>query len=398
MDPPVKKRISVIASAGSTGYPYYIGALARLFEATDNRELPEPYHMAGASAGALALASVLPWSQKTISKALEVTRNLTPHEIYGYSSFLKTRLGSIAMIKIANHFSQEFIKKVFRKLDDERFYYLFKTGELTLDGILTTLLIYEIFGMPSLFSGKPLYELLKKNMGDSFRGIFNSIIKLDVISVDRKTGKQILFTNYLPEHKNIDEIVRNKFFLKGLLSSASLPGFFPPVVEGDMELVDGGVVTSIPINRAIKINPSPDIVLLLLYKHPEDHSNGKHGNSAIQNLHDCYLITGHEAARRNVETFMSTNNDLEVLRELLEHEKQKDRTQQELDEFNSVINKFSFAGRKRIPIVIVQPDKEVPNIGFSEFNKQDLMLSMDIGCAAMDKAIPRIKEVLKETP
>lgn len=396
MDPPEKKRISIIASAGSTGYPYYIGALARLFEATDKGELPEPYHMAGASGSALALASVLPWEQKTFSKALEITSTLGPEKISGYSSFLKSRLGGIAIIKIVNHFFPEMIKNIFKKVfkrsDYERFYYLFKTGELILDAALTSLLIYEIFSMPSLFSSKPLLNLLADNL--DLRGIFNSKIKLDVISVDRKSGKQIVFTNYLPEHKNIDKSIRNRFFLKGLLSSASLPGFFPPVIEGDMELVDGGVITTVPINRAININPSPDVILLLLYKHLEDRSNGNHGVSAIENLHDCYLITGHEAARKNVETFMDINDNLVVLRELLEHEKRDNRTQEELNKFDSIINKFSFADKKHIPLVIVQPEEEVPNIGFSEFNKKDLMISMDIGHTTMGKAIPRIKEAL----
>ena len=60
-------------------------------------------------------------------------------------------------------------------------------------------------------------------------------------SVDMNTGSLIIFDETTPE----------KYRIKALLSSASIPGIFPPVEIGDLNLVDGGTFDNLCLAEAI---------------------------------------------------------------------------------------------------------------------------------------------------
>ena len=375
-------RISIIAPTGSHGYPYYIGACARFLEANLDGILPEPSHLAGVSSGGIAMASVMPWTRRNMSILLDVTGNLKPGDIYEYSSFLKQRLGTIIALGIADHFTDILFNKL-RKKNRNAAYFL-KGMEVFIGIGLEIIFLHQFIATPSLFSTKPLKHLLEKNL--DFRGIYNSKIRLDLITVDRKSGQSEIFSNQLKTEIDFEEW--QAYFLDGLLASSSIPGYFPPILRNSMELVDGGILTSAPIRQARKVNA--DIIVLLLPRGFNDRgTNGRNGNkSAIENLHECWYLTGQEALRKSVESHQKVNQNILVLKEFLEKEQS--------EELRKITDRFSFSRKKYIPIILVPPDTPIPDMGFQDFDKEGLMVSMEAGYRAMDMAIPKILEEVKK--
>ena len=104
-----------------------------------------------------------------------------------------------------------------------------------------------------LISPKNLRKLIKENM--KFTRIEETQIPLYIIATDIKSGDEIVFDKGLA--------------LEALMSSAAIPGVFPPQRMSDFIIVDGGIVNNAPISTAIRLGaqrivifpigvPSPD--------------------------------------------------------------------------------------------------------------------------------------------
>ena len=83
--------------------------------------------------------------------------------------------------------------------------------------------------------------------------------KLSIQSVDLNSGSIVIFDETVPEE------LRSKV----ILSSASIPSFFPPVEIDEMQLVDGGTFQNISIGDPIdrcreEVNDDSEIVVDLI--------------------------------------------------------------------------------------------------------------------------------------
>ena len=110
-----------------------------------------------------------------------------------------------------------------------------------------------------IFSSKDVAHIFKELELD--RDFKEVKIPLSCVSVDLRTG---------------DEIVLSKGSIQeAVLASVALPGVFPPVKKGKMLLVDGGVITSVPVDAARAMKP--DIVIAIGVEAQIDY-NKKLGN------------------------------------------------------------------------------------------------------------------------
>ncbi len=117
---------------------------------------------------------------------------------------------------------------------------------------LTPVFNITTFGL-YLISPKNLRKLITKNM--QFTRIEETKIPLYVIGTDIKSGQEVVFNKGL--------------ILEALMSSAAIPGVFPPQSMHDFSIVDGGMVNNAPISTACRLGaerivvfpigvPSPD--------------------------------------------------------------------------------------------------------------------------------------------
>lgn len=82
-----------------------------------------------------------------------------------------------------------------------------------------------------IFSTEPMEEFLKKYLDDYY--IENLKIPFSAIAVDANEGKEVIFhEGYIPT---------------AIRASCAVPGIFRPVEQGDMLLIDGGVIDNVPV-------------------------------------------------------------------------------------------------------------------------------------------------------
>ncbi len=110
-----------------------------------------------------------------------------------------------------------------------------------------------------IFSGKEISRIFDKlGLDVDFKKVK---IPFSCVSVDLRTGEEVIL------HKgNIKEAV---------LASVALPGVFPPVRKGDRLLVDGGIISSVPVDAARAMGA--DIVVAVGVEAQVDY-NKKLGN------------------------------------------------------------------------------------------------------------------------
>jgi NTE family protein len=140
---------------------------------------------------------------------------------------------------------------------------LYATG-LTLEEILeksATVDQRKIFSVnqsndPSLMSLAGLKNLLVDFLGT--KEIEDLPIPFAATSVDIKSGKE-----YIIHKGNV---------IQAILASTAIPGVFPPVQRGDLQLVDGGILDPVPVSLARWLNPGLPVVAVILSQYPPDPS------------------------------------------------------------------------------------------------------------------------------
>ena len=109
----------------------------------------------------------------------------------------------------------------------------------------------------SLFSE----EVLRKNVQYLIPpvNIEESLIPLQIVSFDLQSGDQV--------------ILSEGSLVEAVMASCAIPGVFPPVKHGEMELMDGGIVNPVPCDIArnmgadivigVDLSPGPDPLMQL---------------------------------------------------------------------------------------------------------------------------------------
>ncbi|MEA2071277.1 MAG: patatin-like phospholipase family protein [Asgard group archaeon] len=93
-------------------------------------------------------------------------------------------------------------------------------------------------------SPKNLRKLIKEKL--PFINIEDTKIPLYIIGSDIKTGKEIVFDKGLA--------------LEALMSSAAIPGVFPPQHMYDHTIIDGGIVNNTPISTAFRLGAERAVI------------------------------------------------------------------------------------------------------------------------------------------
>ncbi|MCP4649117.1 MAG: patatin-like phospholipase family protein [PVC group bacterium] len=135
--------------------------------------------------------------------------------------------------------------------------------KLIVQGLLTFVKKMYLLNLRAIkrwvFSGKEITSMFGDlGLDTDFK---HAKIPISCVSVDLRTG---------------DEIVLSKgAIMEAVLASVSLPGVFPPVKKGKRLLVDGGIISSVPVDAARKLGG--DIVIAIGVEAQVDY-NKKLGN------------------------------------------------------------------------------------------------------------------------
>lgn len=110
---------------------------------------------------------------------------------------------------------------------------------------LTSLLRILFRRQEHLVGNDGLRRLLQRSLG--YPRIEDAPLPLHVVASERVTGREVV----LSDGPVVDAV----------LASSAIPGVFPPVAIGGVELVDGGVCSNTPIAAAVRLGATDVIVL-----------------------------------------------------------------------------------------------------------------------------------------
>ncbi len=123
------------------------------------------------------------------------------------------------------------------ELDQKNFYEQIKTKLVQGAGFALSLT------KPALISE----ETLRKNVRYILSpvNIEDSLVKFAIVTFDLKSGQEL--------------VLEEGPLVEAVMASCAIPGIFPPIKQGDWQLMDGGVVNPIPCNHARKLGA--DVVI-----------------------------------------------------------------------------------------------------------------------------------------
>ncbi|MBS4016117.1 MAG: patatin-like phospholipase family protein [Candidatus Latescibacteria bacterium] len=114
-------------------------------------------------------------------------------------------------------------------------------------------------GLMSIQNAKFLFmQLLSKIEYNSFYDFDSLVIPFRTIAIDLKTGRKISF-----RHGRLAQVIR---------ASMAVPGIFPPVKIGDYELIDGGIISNLPVDQLFEF--APDLIIASLTTRKEIETDG----------------------------------------------------------------------------------------------------------------------------
>lgn len=123
-----------------------------------------------------------------------------------------------------------------------------------------------------LLSNNKIRELIIKHIGD--KNIEDSKVPLAIVATDAANGEKV--------------VINNGPLTTAVMASTCIPGIFSPIEEGDMMLVDGGIVESVPINTVREMGAKYVIGVDL---------NSKHAIGKPDNILEVILSSFHYLAR-----------------------------------------------------------------------------------------------------
>ncbi len=338
------KKIGIILPPEFRRLGPHVGGLYRWFKASQAGLLPKPHGIFGVSAGAIAGASCLPWTEKNFAKVASLIKDLKTKQIFTLPRDVEAEILLFVVPYLLFFLNVENWSKT-KKL-------IFHVAELASSLALTTFLFRRFLKRPSVFSNSPLYELLKIN-NDSrfdFKSIFNSDIRFEAIATDMETGGETVFCNHDPRDQDPER------FVKAILASSRLSGRFPPVVLDGKTLGDGGILGHAPIHRAIAAGC--DAIVIFLF------TSLKESRPLPKNFMEDMVIAAHFtemlATRLSIDSYRKQLND----------------------------------GAQLPALHIVEAGEPLEELTFKNFTSEALVNSMNLGYRAVDKDLAIIQRLV----
>lgn len=394
MGPP---RIGIIFPPEFWRLPLEIGAAHRYFDEQQKRGLPAPYVFIGSSAGGIAASCSVAWTENNFSFLRQIIRDLKPEQIY--KSTLRDKLAGTFLIA-------------------DSLFHLFASGEESLlkksafaGGSLGVkfIAIYEMLKAPSVFSNKPLLNLLRDKL--NFKAIFNSPVRLEIVTLDKETREKEMFTNYLEGDKTPERLI------DGLAGTSALPLIFPCRRDGAKLLVDGAVhpLNTMPFYRALENDC--DIVIVLQFA-PFNDKDLSGSTAGLKVVSQCFNITTSEIGSILLRGFINRNRDLEAkqkieslaneLETLVRTKKgfleklgfsKQDELSEKLNEIRRACSEFSFTEMKSVKtLVVTVPNPEtIPPLSIQRFTHEEMARMIDLGYEAMGPVLDELEKLVKES-
>lgn len=335
------KKVALILMPGMERLAPHVGAQYRWHQLVCQGILPRPHLIVGCSAGAVSGAICQPWTENNFQITAGALKDLKTGQIasmpWWTEAMALLTIGTILM-PIAD-FGQKWTRN--KKT-------LVRLGEVALTLGLGSLFVYRFLTKECIFSNDPLRGLFMNRL--DFQGIFDSEIKLEILATDLETGKEAVFTNYRPEDKD------RRRFVEAILASSRLPGYMPLSFIDGRVLGDAGILSYIPIHRAIKHDC--DIVVIFSYTGLEPEHE-KAPWSWPKDLIRASDITNTEVIRLTLENHL--------LRKQL--------------------------GRKLPDLFIVTCSENLPKTSFRSFSSTTMTEGMDIGWRAVQDNLPKLQQL-----
>ncbi len=382
-------KIGFVLTGGFKKLAPHVGALYRYKEEEDAGKIARPEFVIGASAGAIAVVSCFsPWHYKNIQVVGDLVRRLTKDQIFSYHFWME----SAGILTVAEDFVLPFFPKG-STVKRRALFEIFKSG-LSLG--TKALLAYELLEKQSIFSNRPLYNLLKKNLKPEFFWKAGTpgpnCVKLEIPAVNLATAQEWIFTNYLPEHRNLAK--RDEYLIKAVMASASVPVCFPPEKIDSYLLDDAALKINAPLHRAVLA----DCDTIFVFLHSQDFTETVPlPKKWTEDLNRELDIAINESTRKTIEGHQDTNQNLKTAEEsegllqeaegLLEKEKNAGELRIILLQLKEKMKNYTFYGRKKTNLILVVANEKIPNLYIADFNQEQLTESIAIGYRAMDKAL-----------
>ena len=208
------------------------------------------------------------------------------------------------------------IRQLFKTKDNpEKFGLDF--GETLTSWILTGALQYFFWNNESAFSNDRLRQLFTKGPklgGLDLSGILSSDILFEVLATDLETGDEVIFTNYGTGGRDPERLV------EALLASTAIAGSFPPSRIDGRILADGGIVSRLPLHRAVR--HGVDAIVVFYYHSVLEMERGPF--SWVDSVVRSTEISEAKASRLTLENYQlrrQLGEDLPLLFRLTSEEK-----------------------------------------------------------------------------
>lgn len=338
------KKVGIILPPEFRRLPAMHGGLYRWFEASQAGFLPKPHAIIGVSAGSIVGAADLPWTEESFSRHSYLIKNLTTQQIFTLPWDVETE-----KLLLAAPYLLFFLD--FKNWSKKK-RLLLHGAELAFSIALSKFLFRQFLKRSSVFSNKPLYQLLKNHPNSKldFNAIFSSDIKLEVLATDMESEKEVVFCN----HSLIDQ--NPERFTKAILASSRLPGWFPPILLNGRALIDGGVLGYAPLHRAVKAGC--DVIVVFLFT-PLSESGSLPGNF-MEDMVEASHITSMLVTRLTIDAYMA-----------------------------------ELSRGARLPVLhIVKANRPLAELTFKNFTSEALVDSMNLGYEAVDKDIPLLQNLV----
>lgn len=398
MNPPANPRIGIIFPPEFWRLPLEIGAAHRYLREQQKRKLPIPHVFIGSSAGGIAAACSVAWTENNFTYLSQIIRDLKPEQIY--KSTLRDKLAGIFLIA-------------------DSLFHLLASGEESLlkksasaGGSLGVkfIAIYEMLKAPSVFSNKPLLYLLKDKL--NFEATFNSPVRLEILTLDKETREKIVFTNYLEGDKTPERLI------DGLAGTSALPLIFPCRRDNARLLVDGAVhpLNTMPFYRVLENDCDIVIVLQFAPFNDKEHAGSTAG---LKVVNQCFNITTSEIGSMLLRGFINRNQDLDAKQkiELLTDELEilagtkkgfleklglagQNEFSKKINEIRRTCSEFSFTGMKSVKtfVVTAKHPETIPPLSINKFTQKEMAKMLDAGYEAMGEIMDELEKLIKEQP
>lgn len=381
-------KVALVHASGFKRLPAHFGADLAYLEAEQAGQVPHPYFITGASAGAVASAFSLPWTKENLKRRISDIINLKTSDIYSMRR-LTELCGALTLGESFLNFipplQHDFMKS-------RRGQILIEAGRTGISLASKIGFFFEFLKQPSIFSNEPFRRLLKsRKRGLDFEAIWGSDVKLEIPAVDLKTAQMVYFTNYLSEHRQLPN--RNDVLVNMVRASSSVTASLPAIPMGQCLLDDAANLNGLPLDRAIQ--HGCDVVFAIIHQpYLEKIDLKKPEMTWVEELNRAMDIAIGRNVEMSLERCQEINNDLEIIQDLeamIDEIPQSSELLQRPHLMKFLLKKFSAYGKTKTRIIPVFSEEPLSNSTFDKFNEETLRKGVGIGYRAMKKALENIK-------